>query len=358
VDQIETLAMSNPSWITTRNNAGYSPIQIICKSGRIDEETISVFSRIGGPNVFAVVDLMGNTPLHSAMRVETECDALMALMKAYPEALHMRTMYDDTPLHLACLRCVDMRMLREVALASSLETSSNARLSPLLIPNTAGQTPISIAIDEYNRICQNDSRRCCVQGTSHEQSRAFDVLATLVEILHYGPRVVLEGRGQNLVGACIALHRKDVRLDPAFIRRALCLRPQDARQPDEDGNYPLHIEASIPVEKMSLLDAPRLGCCNGVCHKRIGVLRMLLDMYPEVCRKANRSGDFPISLMIQSGRQWESTFSLIVQQFPEGLHSVPTVTPSLMPRILEKLSNQCGSDSVFFFLSNLQHISH
>lgn len=34
---IESLAQSNPSWISVRNNAGYSPLQILCKNGRIDE---------------------------------------------------------------------------------------------------------------------------------------------------------------------------------------------------------------------------------------------------------------------------------------------------------------------------------
>jgi ankyrin repeat protein len=34
---IESLAASNPSWISVRNNAGYSPLQILCKNGRIDE---------------------------------------------------------------------------------------------------------------------------------------------------------------------------------------------------------------------------------------------------------------------------------------------------------------------------------
>lgn len=34
---IESLAESNPEWIKVRNNAGYTPLQILCKNGRIDE---------------------------------------------------------------------------------------------------------------------------------------------------------------------------------------------------------------------------------------------------------------------------------------------------------------------------------
>jgi hypothetical protein len=37
VESIESLVESNPEWITVRNNAGYLPMQILCKNGRIDE---------------------------------------------------------------------------------------------------------------------------------------------------------------------------------------------------------------------------------------------------------------------------------------------------------------------------------
>lgn len=363
MDQIETLAVSNTAWITTSNNAGYSPLQIICKNGRIDEEIIDLFARIGGPDAFAVADLMGNTPLHSAIRLETKVEALLALIKAYPDALHMKTMYDDTPLHLACLRGVDERKVREVTLASSLGLETvlahcPASLSPILVPNTAGQTPISIAMEEYSRFCRpSRSRRCCVQGDCGEaQARAFNVLVVLVEILHYGPRAAKSpNQPLNLVSACVALHRKDVRLDPAFIRRAIVQRPQDLRVADENGNYPMHVEASIPIEKMSLLNAPHEGCCcGGVCHKRIGVLRMLLEIYPEAVRLSNHAGYFPLNLMIQSGRAWDSTFSLVLQQFPQALcSSGATVGPQLLPFVLQKMSNQCGTDCVFTFLRNI-----
>lgn len=37
VESIEALVESNPEWVTVHNNAGYSPLQILCKNGRIDE---------------------------------------------------------------------------------------------------------------------------------------------------------------------------------------------------------------------------------------------------------------------------------------------------------------------------------
>jgi hypothetical protein len=346
--------MGNPQWITVCNNAGYSPLQILCKQGRIDDRIITLFSRVGGPEVFSIIDLMGNTPLHSAMREETDVEALRALIRAFPDALHIKTAYDDTPLHLACIRNVSADVVREVAVASSQGIKNalahcNGRISPLLIENTAGQTPIGIAMEEFRKVC----RTCCVQaGYDAAQQRAFDVLAALVKILYYGPckNEVHQDENdvskQGLVLACVSLHRRGVRLDPLFIRGALHRFPEEAKCVDDEGNYPLHIEASIPVEKMSLLDGQPTGCCGGDCHRRIGVLGMLLEIYPEATQSRSLSGNFGLGLMIQNGRPWDRTFALAVRTFPEAFHWVKDLESTLTPQIVERVCNECGVDTL------------
>lgn len=111
-------------------------------------------------------------------------------------------------------------------------------------------------------------------------------------------------------------------------------------------------ESSIPVEKMSLLDAPDGGCCGGACHKRINILRTLLDIYPQAVRQANNDGDFPLTLQIQCGRPWDRTLSLALQAFPEALHSVDTIDPVLMPLVYEKMMTECGTATVYNYLRN------
>jgi hypothetical protein len=341
-----------------RNNAGYTPLQLLCKSGQADVSVVSIFSQIGGPSVFAITDELGNTPLHSAMREDTTIDFLEALIRAYPEALHMKTIYDDTPLHLACKQRVHPDALCMLAMTSSagleltLRKANSGRLSPILQENSAGQTPISIAMEDYQRICLSDRQACHVKATFDvERTRAFDLLATLVKILHYGPVERDElGRPLSLVGACVALHRKDVRLDPAFIRRALFLHPEEALQRDKDGNFPLHIESSIPVEKMMLLEPDRTGCCDGACQKRSGILRTLFEVYPEAACQLNEFGEFPLSLMAISGRPWDETFMLVVQKFPEAIYSVEDLDSCVLPHVLTKLNTQCGIDTVYAFM--------
>jgi hypothetical protein len=262
----------------------------------------------------------------------------------------MKTAYDDTPLHLACLRRVRHEVVREVALASStgLETalaSCNGRISPILIKNSAGQTPIGICMEEYQRLCQGSA--CCTRSAlTFGQMRCFSTLASLAKMLHYGPSRH-DNRGQSLVGACVALHRKGARIDPAFIQRALHKFPEEARSLDEHRNTPLHIEASIPIEKMALLDANVPGCCEGNCHKRMGVLRKLLEIYPGAAAQRNEYGDLPLSLMIQNGRPWDSSFALVIRTYPQALHWVPNVESKLLPHILSRVANHCGSETLY-----------
>lgn len=334
-EHIETLAMSNPQWVKCANNAGYTALQIMCKNARLQDRVITTFSRIGGPGVFSVVDLMGNTPLHSAMREETDIEALRCLIRAYPDALNMKTSYGDTPLHLACFRRVDAEVVREVALASSEP--------PLLTPNTAGQTPIGIAMEEFEAVCKRNCNCCIKSDYRPEQQRAFDVLAALVKILHYGSSPSDDrDRTGSLLRACVSLHRRDVRLDPAFIRRALHQNPEEARVVDDEGNYPLHIEASIPVEKMSLLNSTAEASCSGNCHKRLGILRMLYEIFPDACKARNNAGEFPLGLMIKARGKWDQTFALILRKFPQALHWSVGVNNKVFPRILEKVGAECG----------------
>jgi hypothetical protein len=307
---------------------------ILCKNANLNKNVISTFFRIGGPGVFSVVDPVGNTPLHSSIRFGLEIEALRCLIRAYPDALKMKTSYGDFPLHLACCRRVDAELVREIALSSS-ETM-------LLTPNNAGQTPIGIAMEEFENVCKRGCSCCVKADYQHEQQRAFDVLATLVKILHYGSSQNDDrDKSGSLVRACISLHRRDVRLDPAFIRRALYLYPEEARILDSDGNYPLHIEASIPVEKMSLLDSTAEASCSGNCHKRLGILRMLFDIFPDACKARNNAGEFPLGLLMAARGKWDQTFALILRKFPQALHD-SVADSKLFPSILEKVSRDCG----------------
>ena len=344
-ERIETLAKSNPGWIMSRNNAGYTPLQILCKGGLLDVRVVTSFARIGGPEVFSVVDETGHTPLHSACRDGTDIAAIQSLIRAYPGALQLKTTYGDTPLHLAVLRRANVDVVRLIA-----ESSTDQRYSPLFEQNGAGQTAIGIAIEAFQLACRGRSG-CCVEANPLrvDQVYVFDVLAMLIKLLFYGTSS--EEDCHNLVRACVSIHRQDVRLDPAFIRRAIALHPEDVKSVDDEGNYPLHVEASIPIEKMSLLDSPIPGCCSGNCHTRIGILEMLIEAYPEALCVHNSNDEFPLGLMIRNGRTWSHAFALALRTFPAALHWYHGgVSDGVVPLILEKVSKHCGPDTLYQLL--------
>jgi Ankyrin repeat len=291
------------------------------------------------------------------MREEITVEAVRALIHAFPAALHMRTLYEDTPLHLACLRNANPDVVREVAQASFaglepfLSSCGTHYLSPLIGRNRAGQTPIGIAMEEYQKLINVNATQCCVTAAQTlEQCRAFEVLASLVKMLHYGHGEDDSGGNESLVAACLSSHRNGARLDPAFIRRAVYLFPGEAKIRDKDLNYPLHVEASIPVEKLVLLDAATptsTGCCDGACHKRKGVLQMLMEIYPDAVKQRNKAGEFPLTLMVQNGRSWDNTFAHVVQAYPEAVHWVENVSPKVVSHLLAQVANGCGVDTMY-----------
>lgn len=342
-EQLEVIAKANPEYILVRNNAGFTPLQILCKNGRIDERIISTFSQIGGPEIFSVKDANGHTPLHSAMRKDIDLQSLRCLIRASPDALRCRTADGDLPLHLACLKKCSAEIVQEVAIAACCGDNSLA-----VVPNLAGQTPIGIAMGEFKGIYMEETAVAATFKPS--QQRIFHVLSTLVKIVHYGP-VKCQQHGTkalSLLKACVVLHRQNIRLDPMFIRQVIHVYPEEVKLVDEDGNCPLHIEASIPIEKMALLD----GDCTGSGHRRMGILRTLLEAYPTACSFRNKENHFPLGLMIQAGRVWGHTIAVALRAFPPALHWYKGLDDRFSSILLERASKECGVDTLFALIKS------
>jgi len=228
--------------------------------------------------------------------------------------------------------------------------ASMGDVSPALEQNLAAQTPIGIAMAEFRGLCQNGKISSVSSTYRPNQKRVFQVLATLVKIVHYGPvRCQRQGlEDLSLLQACVVLHRQNIRLDPAFIRQVIHMYPEEVKIMDKDGNYPLHIEASIPVEKMPLLD----GCCEGKSHSRMGILRVLLEAYPNACAARNKQNQFPLGLMIQNGRLWGHTIAVALRAFPPALHWYKGLDDRFSSILLEKASKECGADTLFALLAS------
>ena len=60
---------------------------------------------------------------------------------------------------------------------------------------------------------------------------------------------------------------------------------------------------------------------------------------------------FPLGLMIQNGRPWDNTFALVLRTFPQALHWSMKVDDKLLPRVLEKVSRECGIATLYELIS-------
>lgn len=297
---------------------------------------MQTFYRLAGSSVFADVDETGHTALHSAMRQETDVPVIRALINSYPMALRMCTQYGDTPLHLACCRGVKAEVVAEVAQSSCARaTQLGFHVSPLLLPNKGSQSPFQLAMEEYRRtgfVCPNSTD----WGTAQE--RCFEILVSLVKILYYGPNKSVG----SLVYACVALHRKGARLDPTFIYQVIKMHPEEVREAGEDRSYPLHVEAGIPIEKFVLLDGEPCSC-QGNCHKRQSILKLLMDLYPEAAKKSSPIA--VVKLMVQNGRLWDETFAFVVRTNPGAVLLVDD--RKLVPHILGQVGRGCGIGTLY-----------
>ena len=96
------------------------------------------------------------------------------------------------------------------------------------------------------------------------------------------------------------------------------------------------VEASIPIEKMLLLNGPKSSRCGESSHDRIGILRVLIEMFPDAAKIRSSCGCFPLSLMVQNGRPWDDTLSLVLRTHPEAFHWINGITSKMAPHILTK----------------------
>jgi hypothetical protein len=102
---------------------------------------------------------------------------------------------------------------------------------------------------------------------------------------------------------------------------------------------------------MTLLDGEPVavghGFCSQNCHRRVGVLQEILRIHPQGAGERNDTNLFPLALMIQNGRSWDSTMALTIRSFPEAFVWVKNLPKGLIPGFLEKVGRECGPTTVF-----------
>lgn len=88
----------------------------------------------------------------------------------------------------------------------------------------------------------------------------------------------------------------------------------------------------------------------------MGILRMILELFPDATKQRNTASQFPLGLMIQNGRLWGHTVALALQAFPPVLHWHKGLDDQLLAYILEKASKECGQDTIFALLNSRPNV--
>lgn len=109
---------------------------------------------------------------------------------------------------------------------------------------------------------------------------------------------------------------------------------------------------------MTILDSCIPGCCGGKCHKRTGILEMLIESHPEALCVRNAAGEFPLGMMIRSGRTWSHAFALALRSFPPALHWYHGgVNDNLLPLIIDNVSKHCGKETLYQLINTRPSIA-
>lgn len=97
--------------------------------------------------------------------------------------------------------------------------------------------------------------------------------------------------------------------------------------PDEFGNLPLHIAASLSVSDD---------------EEAVEEIQQVLEACPSAIQAGNTEGKFPLNIAIDAGRTWSSGARTLFEAFPEAIAS-QDIPIACYPMILSEI----GADSLY-----------
>ena len=343
--------------------------------GQLIEES---FSR---PSSVSFKDRCRNTALHIACRRQPPIDVIVALIRAYPAATELKTVDGMTPLHFACYcgASVDIiKILIEAGPESVSKVDSRGRtplhcacagfrtddkheiLKALLDSNpnivldhdNMGRTSLSLMLDDYleevEEIISNNSSSSWDDNISHshrsrntnrtsiiiskELEACLKCTSILLRAAYHGSTadIIFQNQPFRLLHASVGVPS----CPHHFIRLALKIKPEQIREPDINGNLPLHIAASI--------SSPSMYSQKNV----FVVIETILGCYPKAARISNKDRRLPLALAIESRKTWENGIRVLIEAHPAALSTIP-IDAKYFHLILERIAKS-SSPTVLF----------
>jgi len=303
LDIVESYFKVNPSVLMRLDNRLRSPLHYAC--GYASKEVVE-FIIGAAPMATRLLDTDGLLPLHVAIKNRRAPSIIRKLLAAYPEAIHhtahciKRDITDadkKTPLELLYIKWIDDLSANIKGDISYLEYLVEGMDCDGL---TTLKGSLQILLDAY------------FQTTTDEGSNGM-------------------GEENKKYPLHLALHLPDHILPSTFKHFMIKISPETKfREQDKGGNLPLHIAASKSCEQSNFI-------------------HLTLNRYSRAASVSNGVGKVPLTLAIESGKDWDkSGIEQIIQAAPEMISFVDPQT-KLYPFMLAGACNRSVND-IFLLL--------
>jgi len=250
------------------------------------------------------------TALHEAAMNDAPLDVIEALLQAYPEATEAQDDDGWTPLHTSCYFDASheiVKRLLEADLGAVYKKDNEGRLALHLIHEV-----IAFRWDSEVRQALHSEYVEDIQKILNDEDllRIRFKFKLLVKAAYH--RSIQDplpgGKVWRPLHACAGVERCPV----SFMELATKGNAHLLKEPDENGNLPLHIAAANP----NFTDDRR---------ERFTSVAYLLSEYPQAAAVKNNKGEYPLHLAVRSGKTWGNGVENILTAFPGAILERDTV---------------------------------
>ena len=257
------------------------------------------------PEAIMATDGEGWTPLHVAFLYGAdERTALLLIKRGGALVAAMQSRLVGSPLHVACRHGVSTRVLQEL-----LQT--NPKMATIC--NESGTKAGTLLWYEY---AKNPSNELVIQDFL--MNRPVDVKDPGVAKLMHRIQILLDattGRDMKDSSDPISIHEVVAYQSKlglgSVIPLAVRLYPDQLSTRDTNGNLPLHIAVSMPMERTR----QRFGR-----FQEVNAVDALLQSYPQAASIANGDGRLALHLALRYGRRnWNTGIEKLVDAEPRAL---------------------------------------
>jgi len=318
-----------PESAEVQDNQGYSPLHRCC----IAKKSVGFLKTLilhGDDDSVVLKDLMRRTPLHLAVINNLGLEHLQTLIDAAPGATEMEDVLGYFPLHYACsypnVEIEELRLILGMASKVSRVRTNNGLgcldlLSNAYKEDLDGDEGLKHANLRWSAGNNGDF--------SHSVNQYWEKAVLIVHAAVRGWVLKFNELPSNCIHDMIKLDDCPTML----VKLALLRNVECSSQEDELGNLLLHSAALKPISRK------RTG-------NYIAVISLLIEAFPEACKKRNHNGDYPLILAIRSGKRWKSGLKEIFNEFPEALDYLDLDT-RLLPFIFAKVGLGGNVSEVF-----------